>query len=134
MVPALQAKLLRFLEEKTLKRVGGAVDIRGDVRVIAATNRKLQDEVRQRKFRDDLYYRLNVVPIALPPLRERAKDVPLLLKYYVDTFNKEFKKRVAGIAPEAMVRLQAYGWPGNIRELRNAVERAMLLGCGFRKF
>jgi len=130
MMPALQAKLLRFLEEKTFKRVGGSVDIRVDVRVIAATNRKLEEEVRQGKFREDLYYRLNVVPIALPPLRERAKDIPLLLKYYVDAFNKEFKKRVEGIAPEAMARLQAYGWPGNIRELRNAVERAMLLGEG----
>jgi DNA-binding NtrC family response regulator len=128
MVPALQAKLLRFLEEKTFKRVGGAVDIRVDVRVIAATNRKLEEEVRQGKFREDLYYRLNVVPIALPPLRERAKDIPLLLKYYVDIFNKEFKKRVEGIAPDAMAKLQGYRWPGNIRELRNAVERAMLLG------
>jgi DNA-binding NtrC family response regulator len=128
MMPALQAKLLRFLEEKTFKRVGGAVDIRVDARVIAATNRKLEEEVRQGKFRDDLYYRLNVVPITLPPLRERAKDIPLLLKYYVDAFNKEFKKHVEGIAPDAMARLQIYGWPGNIRELRNAVERAMLLG------
>jgi two-component system, NtrC family, response regulator AtoC len=130
MVPALQAKLLRFLEEKTFKRVGGSADIRVDVRVIAATNRKLEEEVRQGKFREDLYYRLNVVPIALPPLRERAKDIPLLLKYYVDAFNKEFKKRVEGIAPDAMAKLQVYGWPGNIRELRNAVERAMLLGEG----
>ena len=130
MVPALQAKLLRFLEEKTFKRVGGAVDIRVDVRVIAATNRKLEEEVRQGRFREDLYYRLNVVPIPLPALRERAKDIPLLLKYYIDSFNTEFKKRVQGIAPDAMQRLQAYGWPGNIRELRNAIERAMLLGEG----
>jgi two-component system response regulator AtoC len=130
MVPALQAKLLRVLEERAFKRVGGAVDIHVDVRVIAATNRKLEDEVRQGKFREDLYYRLNVVPIPLPPLRERAKDIPLLLKYYVDLFNTEFKKRVQGIAPDAMSRLQTYGWPGNIRELRNAVERAMLLGEG----
>jgi transcriptional regulator with PAS, ATPase and Fis domain len=130
MVPALQAKLLRFLEEKAFKRVGGSVDIRVDVRVIAATNRKLEDEVRQGRFRDDLYYRLNVLPIALPALRERAKDIPLLLNYYVDAFNTEFKKRVQGIAPDALARLQTYGWPGNIRELRNAVERAMLLGEG----
>jgi len=129
-VPALQAKLLRFLEEKTLKRVGGLADIRVDVRVIAATNRRLEDEVRQGRFREDLYYRLNVLPIALPPLRERSKDVPLLLKYYVDLFNREFKKHVQGIAPPAVTRLQAYGWPGNIRELRNVVERAMLLGEG----
>jgi two-component system response regulator AtoC len=130
MVPSLQSKLLRFLEEKTFKRVGAAVDIRVDVRVVAATNRKLEDEVRRGHFREDLYYRLNVLPIPLPPLRERAKDVPLLLNYYVDAFNTEFKKRVQGIAPEAMAGLQAYGWPGNIRELRNAVERAMLLGDG----
>ena len=129
-VPALQAKLLRFLEEKTLKRVGGLADIRVDVRVIAATNRRLEDEVRQGRFREDLYYRLNVLPIALPPLRERSKDVPLLLKYYVDLFNREFKKHVQGIVPPAVTRLQAYGWPGNIRELRNVVERAMLLGEG----
>ena len=130
MVPALQAKLLRFLEEKTFKRVGGSADVRVDVRVIAATNRRLEDEVKQGRFREDLYYRLNVLPIQLPPLRERAKDIPLLLKYYVDAFNTEFKKRVQGIAPDAMARLQGYGWPGNIRELRNAVERALLLGEG----
>ena len=130
MVPALQAKLLRFLEEKTFKRVGGTMDIRVDVRVIAATNRKLEDDVKRGRFREDLYYRLKVVPIALPALRERAKDIPLLLKYYVDAFNKEFRKHVEAIAPDAMARLQAYGWPGNVRELRNAVERAMLLGEG----
>src|SRR5438874_266198 len=115
-VPALQAKLLRFLEEKTFKRVGGAVDIRVDVRVIAATNRKLEEEVRQGKFREDLYYRLNVVPIALPPLRERAKDVPLLLKYYIDMFNTEFRKRLCGVEPDAMAALKTYGWPGNVQE------------------
>src|SRR6476620_3066557 len=120
MVPALQAKLLRFLEEKTFRRVGGSADIHVDVRVIAATNRKLEEEVRQKRFREDLYYRLNVVPIGLPALRERATDVPLLLDYYIDSYNTEFKKRVEGIAPEAVARLQTYGWPGNIRELRNA--------------
>jgi DNA-binding NtrC family response regulator len=127
MAPGLQAKLLRFLEEKSFKRVGGAVDVKVDVRVIAATNRKLEDEVRAGRFRDDLFYRLNVLPIALPPLRERASDIPALLSFYVDAFNAEFKKHVTGIAPEAMTRLQAYRWPGNVRELRNAVERAMLL-------
>jgi DNA-binding NtrC family response regulator len=130
MMPALQAKLLRFLEERTFKRVGGTTDIRVDVRVIAATNRKLDEEVRQGKFREDLFYRLNVVPIALPPLRDRATDIPLLLAYYLEMYNSESKKRVHGIASDAMARLQAYGWPGNIRELRNAVERAMLLGEG----
>jgi two-component system response regulator AtoC len=127
MVPGLQAKMLRFLEEKTFKRVGGAVDIHVDVRVIAATNRQLEEEVRKGRFREDLYYRLNVLPITMPPLRGRPADIPLLVNYYVDAYNREFRKRVRGVAPEAMQRLQSYGWPGNVRELRNAVERAMLL-------
>jgi DNA-binding NtrC family response regulator len=127
MVPALQAKLLRFLEEKTFKRVGGATDIRVDVRVIAATNRTLEDEVRGGRFREDLFYRLNVLPVRLPSLRHHLDDVPALASFYVDAFNREFKKRVSGISPAALRVLTAYGWPGNIRELRNAVERAMLL-------
>jgi two-component system response regulator AtoC len=127
MAPQLQAKLLRVLEEKTFKRVGGVADIRVDVRVIAATNRNLDDEVKKGRFREDLYYRLNVLPIVLPPLRTRTDDIPALVNYFVDTYNREFRKRVHGVTDEAMRRLQAYGWPGNIRELRNAVERAMLL-------
>src|SRR4051794_7283821 len=127
MVPGLQAKLLRFLEEKTFKRVGGAVDIHVDVRVIAATNRKLQEEVRAGRFREDLFYRLTVLPILLPPLRDRVEDIPLLVEFYVDSYNREFKKRIRGVSAEAMGRLRSYGWPGNVRELRNAVERAMLL-------
>jgi DNA-binding NtrC family response regulator len=130
MVPGLQAKLLRFLEEKTFKRVGGAVDIKVDVRVIAATNRNLQEEVKQGKFREDLYYRLNVLPIALPPLRERADDIPRLVAFYVDVYNTEFKKRIRGVTPEAMEQITRHPWPGNIRELRNAIERAMLLSDG----
>jgi DNA-binding NtrC family response regulator len=130
MVPGLQAKLLRFLEEKTFKRVGGAADIRVDVRVVAATNRNLEEEVKRGKFREDLYYRLNVLPIVLPPLRARADDIPRLVHYFVDSYNSEFRKRVRRVAPETMKRLQAYGWPGNIRELRNAIERAMLLADG----
>jgi DNA-binding NtrC family response regulator len=127
MVPLLQAKLLRFLEEKTFKRVGGTTDIRVDVRVIAATNRNLQDEVRHGKFREDLYYRLSVLPIALAPLRDRATDIPRLIDFYIDAYNAEFKKHVRGVTSEAADRLRRYSWPGNIRELRNAVERAMLL-------
>ena len=127
MVPALQAKLLRFLEEKTFKRVGGSTDLRVDVRVIAATNRTLEDEVRAGRFREDLFYRLNVLPILLPPLRQRPEDIPLLISYYVDAYNQEFRKKIRRVSPEAMPRLKAYRWPGNIRELRNAVERAMLL-------
>jgi two-component system response regulator AtoC len=127
MVPGLQAKLLRFLEEKTFKRVGGAVDIKVDVRVVAATNRNLQEEVKQGRFREDLFYRLNVLPIAQPPLRERADDIPRLVEFYVDVYNTEFKKRIRGVSADAMAQLQRHPWPGNVRELRNAVERAMLL-------
>lgn len=125
---ALQAKLLRFLEEKTFKRVGGAEDVHVDVRVIAATNRNLEDDVRDGSFREDLFYRLNVLPIRLPPLRDRAEDVPVLARFFADGFNREFRKSVREIAPEAMEALQGYAWPGNVRELRNAVERAVLLG------
>jgi two-component system response regulator AtoC len=127
MTPALQAKLLRFLEEKTFKRVGGLGDIRVDVRVIAATNRDLEQEVSTGKFREDLFYRLQVMPIHIPPVRERRGDVPLLANYFIDRFNGEFRKRVRGLSAEATELLQHYGWPGNVRELRNAIERAMLL-------
>ena len=127
MAPALQAKLLRFLEEKAFKRVGGAADIRVDVRVIAATNRNLEEEVAKGCFRSDLFYRLNVLPIALPPLRAHAEDVPLLVEYFIDGFNVEFRKRVLGASPAAHTMLERYAWPGNVRELRNVVERAMLL-------
>ncbi|OFW45463.1 MAG: Fis family transcriptional regulator [Acidobacteria bacterium RIFCSPLOWO2_12_FULL_67_14b] len=130
MVPLLQAKLLRFLEEKSFKRVGGNVDVKVDVRVIAATNRSLQEEVKKGRFREDLYYRLNVMAVPLPPLRDRREDVPLLLNHYIDSFNTEFRKKVRGVSPGALTALKNYGWPGNVRELRNAVERAMLLTDG----
>jgi len=127
MTPGLQAKLLRFLEEKAFKRVGGLVDIRVDLRVIAATNRDLETEVRAGKFREDLFYRLQVMPITLPPLRERKGDIPLLVRYYIDRYNREFRKHVRGASSEVLAVLEQYRWPGNIRELRNAIERAMLL-------
>ena len=130
MVPLLQAKLLRFLEEKSFKRVGGAADIKVDVRVIAATNRSLQDEVKKGHFREDLFYRLNVMAVPLPPLRDRRDDIPRLLQFYVDSFNLEFRKKIRGVTPGALKALQAYQWPGNVRELRNAIERAMLLTEG----
>ena len=132
MTPALQAKLLRFLEDKAFKRVGGSSDIRVDVRVIAATNRNLEAEVKQARFRSDLFYRLNVLPIAIPPLRTHTEDVPLLVEYFIDGFNTEFRKRVLGATPAAYTLLQQYGWPGNVRELRNVIERAMLLSDGDR--
>ena len=127
MAPGLQAKLLRFLEEKTFKRVGGLADIRVDLRVIAATNRNLEEAVKAGTFREDLFYRLQVMPIALPSLRERHGDVARLARFYLGRFNAEFKKRVRGLSPAAQELLDAYSWPGNVRELRNAIERAMLL-------
>ncbi len=123
----LQSKLLRFLEEKTFKRVGGLADVRVDVRVIAATNRDLEQEVKAGKFREDLFYRLHVMPVSLPPLRERQGDVLLLAQYYIDRFNREFRKKVRGLSEEAAALVEHFRWPGNIRELRNAIERAMLL-------
>jgi len=127
MMPGLQSKLLRFLEEKTFKRVGGLNDIRVDVRVVAATNRDLEQDVQAGKFREDLFYRLQVMPIVLPPLRARRGDVLLLAGHYVDRFNREFRKRVRGLSPAAEKVLEQHAWPGNVRELRNAIERAMLL-------
>jgi two-component system, NtrC family, response regulator AtoC len=127
MTAALQSKLLRFLEEKTFKRVGGLADIHVDVRVIAATNRNLEREVEARAFREDLFYRLQVMPIALPPLRERGGDIPLLVRHYIERYNVEFRKHVRDLTPEALALLEQYRWPGNVRELRNAIERAMLL-------
>jgi DNA-binding NtrC family response regulator len=130
MTAALQAKLLRFLEEKAFKRVGGTADIRVDVRAIGATNRDLEKEVAEGRFRDDLYYRLRVLPVQLPALRSRRGDVPLLSKFFLDGFNREFRKRVGGFSREAATLLDAYAWPGNVRELRNAIERAVLLCDG----
>jgi len=127
MTPGLQSKLLRFLEEKSFKRIGGAQDIRVDVRVIAATNRNLDEEVGRHHFRSDLFFRLNVLPIEMPPLRARPDDIPILVEYFIDSFNTEFRKRVQGATPAARALLQGYGWPGNVRELRNVIERAMLL-------
>jgi DNA-binding NtrC family response regulator len=128
--PNVQAKFLRFLEEKTFRRVGGSTDIRVDVRVIAATNRDLEVETREQRFREDLYYRLRVLPVGMPPLRERTGDVALLVKAFIDVFNREFKKDVRGVAAKALAGLEAYAWPGNVRELKNAVERAMILADG----
>ena len=127
MAPQLQAKLLRFLEDKTFRRVGGSGDITVDVRVIAATNSDLEEGVKSGSFRDDLFYRLNVLRVELPSLRERRADIPLLTQYFVDTFSREFKRPVAGFSQATETLLKAHGWPGNVRELRNLIERAVLL-------
>ncbi len=127
MGPSLQAKILRFLEEKSFKRVGGTRDIKVEVRVIAATNKNLAEAVRERQFREDLYYRINVIPIHLPPLRDRVEDIPLLTAHFVQHFSREFKKHVQGFTRNALRALSAYHWPGNVRELRNVVERVMIL-------
>jgi DNA-binding NtrC family response regulator len=127
MAPQLQAKLLRFLEEKAFRRVGGAGDVRVDVRVIAATNRDLEEAVQAGRFREDLYYRLNVLRVEVPSLRARASDVPLLAQHYIETFGREFSRAVRGLSRAAEETLKAHTWPGNVRELRNLVERAVLL-------
>jgi transcriptional regulator with GAF, ATPase, and Fis domain len=127
MTPALQSKLLRFLEEKAFKRVGGARDVTVDVRLVAATNRDLVAAVREGRFREDLFYRLNVLPVPLPPLRERRGDLPLLVGHFLEAFNRELGKQVRGVDPGALARLEGHGWPGNVRELRNVLERAVLL-------
>jgi DNA-binding NtrC family response regulator len=126
----IQTKLLRFLQEKEFERVGSTKPIQVDVRIIAATNRKLLELVKEGRFRDDLYYRLNVVPIALPALRERKEDIPALVDYFVQRFSKETKKNFTDATPEAMAKLTSYDWPGNARELANVIERAIVLGRG----
>ncbi|MBI3725906.1 sigma-54-dependent Fis family transcriptional regulator [bacterium] len=126
----LQAKLLRFLQDKTFKRVGGARDTTVDARIVAATNQPLPERVAEGRFREDLYYRLKVVDIAVPPLRDRVEDIPVLARSFVAALNKELRRNVESIAPEAEACMRGYRWPGNVRELKNAVERAMILGQG----
>ncbi len=123
----LQAKLLRVLEEQNFRRLGGTKDIQVDLRVIAATNRDLREQVKEGKFRLDLYYRLNVVQVEMPPLREHGDDIVPMASHFIATFNRRFKRDVKGLAPEAVDALMAYPWPGNVRELRNTIERAMVL-------
>jgi DNA-binding NtrC family response regulator len=126
----LQTKLLRFLQEREFERVGGTEAIPVDVRVIAATNRNLSSAIKEGRFREDLYYRLNVIPISLPPLRERTEDIPALVEFFLKRFAAETKKIFSGITKEAEGLLLAYGWPGNVRELANVIERAVVLGHG----
>jgi len=130
MPSAMQAKLLRVLQEHEVQRVGGRETIDVDVRVVAATNRILEDEVREGRFREDLYYRLNVVTLPVPPLRERRGDIPSLVAFFVDKFAAKNKRKVVGVTPRCMDLLRHYPWPGNVRELENAVERGIILMRG----
>ena len=128
--PLLQVKLLRAIQTREIRRVGDTKDMKTDVRLIAASNRNLEDAVRDGILREDLYYRLNVIPIQLPPLRERREDIPLLVAHFLQKFGKDLGKEARGVAPEAMIVLERYHWPGNIRELENVLERAIVLGAG----
>ncbi len=128
----LQGKLLKAIETKRFRRVGGTAEIGVDVRIIAATNKNLKAEVEAGRFRNDLFYRLKVIPMYLPSLRERVEDIPKLAQFFIEKFNQEFKKSVSGISPEALELLQSYSWPGNVRELRNIIERVLILETGDR--
>jgi len=123
----LQAKLLRVLEEQSFRRLGGLKDIKLDLRVIAATNKNLREAVQEGAFRQDLYFRLNVIHIVIPPLRERPEDILPLVDFFIQHYNTKFKRHIEGVTPEAAKLLVSHDWPGNVRELRNAVERAMIL-------
>ncbi len=129
MSPAMQVKLLRILEERTFRRVGGTRDVKVDVRIISATNRDLIKAMEDESFRSDLYYRISIIPIQLPPLRERREDIPVLAEFFIKQFNREFGKQVCGISRMAEKILVEYPWPGNIRELKNVIERAVILEC-----
>jgi Nif-specific regulatory protein len=128
MPPACQSRLLRLIQEREFERVGGTHQIRSDIRLIAATNRDLEAAIERGAFRKDLYYRLNVVSVTMPPLRDRREDIPLLVNHFVAKHGKRARRRVAGIAPEALACLKAHDWPGNVRDLENAIERAVVLG------
>jgi len=122
-----QAKVLRVIETQEFQRVGGSKNIKVDVRIISATNKDLKEEVKKGTFREDLLYRLNVIPILVPPLRERKEDIPLLVNYFLDSFAGEYGKKSKKISPEALKMIEAYDWPGNIRELRNVIERLVIM-------
>jgi two-component system response regulator PilR (NtrC family) len=124
---SMQVKLLRAIQERSFRKVGGTEDIKVDVRIIAATNRTLANEVKKGTFREDLYFRLNVIQFQVPSLRERREDVPLLVDHFIQRFNKEFGRSVKGVSEEALASLCAYPWPGNVRELRNIIERVVIL-------
>jgi transcriptional regulator with PAS, ATPase and Fis domain len=123
----LQAKLLRVLEDQTFRRLGGLKDIKLDLRVVAATNKNLREAVKEGAFRQDLYFRLNVIQILIPPLRERTDDIMALTSFFIDHYNRKFKRNIEGVTDPAAKLLLTHDWPGNVRELRNAIERAMIL-------
>jgi DNA-binding NtrC family response regulator len=123
----LQAKILRAIEERTFERVGGTIPLNVDVRLVAATNKDLRAAVAAREFREDLYFRLSVFPIQIPPLRDRSEDIPILARYFIDRFCKDLKKPGLGLSPQADEVLRLYSWPGNVRELQNSIERAVIL-------
>jgi two-component system response regulator AtoC len=123
----MQTKLLRALQEHEIERVGGERTIKVDVRIVAATNADLRHLAKEKAFRDDLYYRLNVIPVYIPPLRARREDIPLLVRYFLDKYNRQFNRRLRGFSPTAMEALQAYDWPGNVRELENIIERLVVI-------
>jgi Nif-specific regulatory protein len=128
LTPALQVKLLRVLQEREFERVGGTVTLKVDLRVIAATNKNLEEAIEAGEFRQDLYYRLNVVSLEMPPLRERREDIMLLANYFADKYGTRCNRKLKGFSPEARTCLMSYDWPGNVRELENAIERAVVLG------
>jgi transcriptional regulator with PAS, ATPase and Fis domain len=130
MQPTTQGKLLRVLQEKEFEKVGGEETIRVDVRVIAATNRNLEELIAQGKFRQDLYYRLKVIPIDLPPLRERMDDVPLLVSFFLKKYRDKLKKDIVAISQRALNKMLIYSWPGNVRELENLIEKTMIMTQG----
>ena len=124
---SIQAKLLRAIQEREITRVGSSKSMKVDVRIIAATNENLEERVREGTFREDLFYRLSVVPVRIPPLRERKEDIPALVEYFLDKYNRKMKKQIKGLSPEVEKALMQYDWPGNIRELENTIERAVVL-------
>ena len=132
MPPTMQVKLLRVLQDRRYRRVGGTEEAASNIRVIAATNRDLPKQVSEGKFREDLFYRLNVIPVKVPPLRDRVEDIPLIAEFFVAKFTREMDKRVSGFTPDAMAALRSYPWPGNVRELENVVERSVALESGDR--
>ena len=126
----LQTKLLRVLQDSEFERLGGAKTIKVNVRIISSTNRNLEEEIRKGRFREDLFYRLNVFPITIPPLRQRKEDIPLLVDYFVAKFNKKTGKRIETVSKDVLNTLQEYNWPGNVRELESVIERAVITSQG----